>query len=168
VPGGGIAYGAHGFSSITILSLLFLKNPSHRVKLSHKSIDDGFLVFFIFCAQKLSFFWVTRSKLHLHINVEHQGIETDAIAFGTVTAEITTETDNQVFISEDDVDLDCPSKGFWSIPNAIEAIRQGKFVIAVDDEDRENEGDLIMAVLYQDYPYSLLLLCFMKENEGFH
>jgi len=72
-------------------------------------------------------------------------LETDAIAFGTVTAEITPETDNQVFISEDDADLDCPSKGFWSIPDAIEAIRQGKFVIAVDDEDRENEGDLIMA-----------------------
>merc|ERR1711915_994138 len=72
-------------------------------------------------------------------------LETDSIAFGTVVAEITPETDNQVFISEDDVDLDCPSKGFCSIPDAIEAIRQGKFVIAVDDEDRENEGDLIMA-----------------------
>lgn len=72
-------------------------------------------------------------------------LDTDTISFGTVTAEITPETDNQVFISEDDVDLDCPSKGFCSIPDAIEAIRQGKFVIAVDDEDRENEGDLIMA-----------------------
>jgi 3,4-dihydroxy 2-butanone 4-phosphate synthase / GTP cyclohydrolase II len=28
---------------------------------------------------------------------------------------------------------------------AIEAIRQGKMVIMVDDEDRENEGDLVMA-----------------------
>lgn len=72
-------------------------------------------------------------------------LETDSIAFGTVAVEITPETDNQVFISEDDADLDCPSKGFCSIPDAIEAIRQGKFVIAVDDEDRENEGDLIMA-----------------------
>ncbi len=34
---------------------------------------------------------------------------------------------------------------FDSIPEAIEEIRQGKCVIVVDDEDRENEGDLIMA-----------------------
>ncbi|MGE5416938.1 MAG: bifunctional 3,4-dihydroxy-2-butanone-4-phosphate synthase/GTP cyclohydrolase II [Acidobacteriota bacterium] len=31
------------------------------------------------------------------------------------------------------------------IEEAIEEIRQGKMVIVVDDEDRENEGDLIMA-----------------------
>lgn len=31
------------------------------------------------------------------------------------------------------------------IEEAIEDFRQGKFVIVVDDEDRENEGDLIMA-----------------------
>jgi len=32
-----------------------------------------------------------------------------------------------------------------SIEDAIEDIRQGQIVIVVDDEDRENEGDLIMA-----------------------
>ncbi|HMR84447.1 MAG TPA: 3,4-dihydroxy-2-butanone-4-phosphate synthase, partial [Niabella sp.] len=32
-----------------------------------------------------------------------------------------------------------------SIESAIEAIREGKLVIAVDDEDRENEGDFIAA-----------------------
>ena len=32
-----------------------------------------------------------------------------------------------------------------SIKEAIEDIRQGKMVILVDDEDRENEGDLIVA-----------------------
>ena len=34
---------------------------------------------------------------------------------------------------------------FTPIPEAIEAIRRGEIVIVVDDEDRENEGDLIMA-----------------------
>lgn len=34
---------------------------------------------------------------------------------------------------------------FDTIPDAIEDIRQGKMVIVVDDEDRENEGDFIMA-----------------------
>ena len=32
-----------------------------------------------------------------------------------------------------------------TIPEAIQDIRDGKFVIVVDDEDRENEGDLICA-----------------------
>ncbi|KAH9326610.1 hypothetical protein KI387_006788, partial [Taxus chinensis] len=71
-------------------------------------------------------------------------LDTETIAIGTLDAEITSET-NLFFGSEDDDDLDIPSKGFCSIPDAIEAIRQGKLVIAVDDEDRENEGDLIMA-----------------------
>jgi len=34
---------------------------------------------------------------------------------------------------------------FNEIPEAIEEIRQGRMVIVVDDEDRENEGDFIMA-----------------------
>lgn len=34
---------------------------------------------------------------------------------------------------------------FNSIPELIEDIRKGKMVILVDDEDRENEGDLILA-----------------------
>jgi 3,4-dihydroxy 2-butanone 4-phosphate synthase/GTP cyclohydrolase II len=34
---------------------------------------------------------------------------------------------------------------FASIPEAIEEIKAGRMVIVVDDEDRENEGDLVMA-----------------------
>ncbi len=34
---------------------------------------------------------------------------------------------------------------FNTIPEAIEDIKVGKYIIVVDDEDRENEGDLIMA-----------------------
>jgi 3,4-dihydroxy 2-butanone 4-phosphate synthase/GTP cyclohydrolase II len=34
---------------------------------------------------------------------------------------------------------------FASIPEAIEDFKQGRFVIIVDDEDRENEGDLCIA-----------------------
>jgi 3,4-dihydroxy 2-butanone 4-phosphate synthase/GTP cyclohydrolase II len=36
-------------------------------------------------------------------------------------------------------------KVFASIPEAIEDIKAGKMIIVVDDEDRENEGDFIMA-----------------------
>jgi len=35
--------------------------------------------------------------------------------------------------------------GLATIPEAIEDIKAGKFVIIVDDEDRENEGDMAMA-----------------------
>jgi 3,4-dihydroxy 2-butanone 4-phosphate synthase/GTP cyclohydrolase II len=34
---------------------------------------------------------------------------------------------------------------FSPIEQALEALRAGKFVVVVDDEDRENEGDLVMA-----------------------
>ena len=34
---------------------------------------------------------------------------------------------------------------FNTIEEAIEDIKNGKMVVVVDDEDRENEGDLLMA-----------------------
>ena len=42
-------------------------------------------------------------------------------------------------------DLDVPSDGFDSIDVALEALRQGVPVVVLDDEDRENEGDLIVS-----------------------
>ncbi len=41
--------------------------------------------------------------------------------------------------------METKKKGLDSIEEAIEDFRQGKFLIVVDDEDRENEGDLIVA-----------------------
>src|SRR5689334_18772554 len=38
-----------------------------------------------------------------------------------------------------------PKSPFASIEAAVEAIRAGRMVIVVDDEDRENEGDLTIA-----------------------
>lgn len=37
------------------------------------------------------------------------------------------------------------SQVFTPIPEAIEAFKNGEFLIVMDDEDRENEGDLIIA-----------------------
>src|SRR6266566_1761058 len=34
---------------------------------------------------------------------------------------------------------------FTDVPTAIEEIRAGRMVVVVDDEDRENEGDLTLA-----------------------
>lgn len=38
-----------------------------------------------------------------------------------------------------------PLPGFDSIPSALDAIRRGEMVVVLDDENRENEGDLIGA-----------------------
>ena len=38
-----------------------------------------------------------------------------------------------------------PSSGFSSIEEAVRAIQDGRMIIVVDDEDRENEGDLTIA-----------------------
>ncbi|PAL60562.1 hypothetical protein CEJ83_21520, partial [Acinetobacter baumannii] len=65
------------------------------------------------------------------------GMQADAVAFGTIAADITPATDD-FFTDNDEFDLDSPTEGFASISEAIEDIRQGKFVIVVDDEDREN------------------------------
>src|SRR5690349_2864972 len=37
------------------------------------------------------------------------------------------------------------SNAFTDVPTAIEEIRAGRMIVVVDDEDRENEGDLTMA-----------------------
>ena len=36
-------------------------------------------------------------------------------------------------------------EGFSDIPEALEDLRQGKMIVLVDAEDRENEGDLLCA-----------------------
>jgi 3,4-dihydroxy 2-butanone 4-phosphate synthase/GTP cyclohydrolase II len=38
--------------------------------------------------------------------------------------------------------------GLGTIEEAVAAIARGEMVVVVDDEDRENEGDLIMAAQY--------------------
>jgi 3,4-dihydroxy 2-butanone 4-phosphate synthase/GTP cyclohydrolase II len=38
-----------------------------------------------------------------------------------------------------------PSSPFTDVPTAIEEIRSGRMIIVIDDEDRENEGDLTLA-----------------------
>ncbi|XP_061355525.1 bifunctional riboflavin biosynthesis protein RIBA 1, chloroplastic-like [Gastrolobium bilobum] len=81
------------------------------------------------------------------VGVESVGTEVqpDAISvIGTLGAD-TAVTINVFSDENDEFDLDSPTEGFASISEAIEDIRNGKMVVVVDDEDRENEGDLIMA-----------------------
>ena len=37
---------------------------------------------------------------------------------------------------------------FCSVEEAVEEIKNGKVIIVVDDEDRENEGDFVCAAEY--------------------
>jgi 3,4-dihydroxy 2-butanone 4-phosphate synthase/GTP cyclohydrolase II len=68
----------------------------------------------------------------------------DSASFETVDAEITPETDD-FFVSDAEGDPDCPTQGYSSIELALQALRKGKFVIVVDDETGDVEGNLIMA-----------------------
>ena len=38
-----------------------------------------------------------------------------------------------------------PQPPFTDVPDAIEEVRAGRMIVVVDDEDRENEGDLTLA-----------------------
>src|SRR5438128_1508751 len=38
-----------------------------------------------------------------------------------------------------------PSAPFSDVPTALEELRAGRMIVLVDDEDRENEGDLVIA-----------------------
>ncbi|KAH9621841.1 hypothetical protein KSS87_013155 [Heliosperma pusillum] len=60
----------------------------------------------------------------------------------TLNAEITPETVD-FFVSDAQGDPDCPTKGYSSIDQALVTLKQGKFVIVVDDENGD-EGNLVM------------------------
>lgn len=73
-----------------------------------------------------------------------QGLNGSGSSFTTLGAEITQET-GDFFVSDAEGDPDKPTEGFSSIEDAINSLREGKFVIAVDDENGDNEGDLVIA-----------------------
>src|SRR5207302_6437422 len=41
--------------------------------------------------------------------------------------------------------MDSPQDGFCSIEEALAELRAGRMIVLVDDEHRENEGDLVIA-----------------------
>src|SRR5438477_4461047 len=62
---------------------------------------------------------------------------------------------------------------FATIEEAIEDIRDGRFVVVVDDEDRENEGDLVIAAQFATpetvnfmatHARGLICLCLTEER----
>ncbi|KAL8258715.1 hypothetical protein R6Q59_026668 [Mikania micrantha] len=67
--------------------------------------------------------------------------------FKTVDAEITPETVD-FFVSDAEGDPDCPSDGFSSVEDALSTLRQGKFVIVVDDENGEIEGNFVFPATF--------------------
>ena len=52
---------------------------------------------------------------------------------------------------------------FVPVPEAVEEIRAGRIVVVVDDEDRENEGDLIMAA---EHATPEKIAFFVKHTSG--
>ncbi|KMT05324.1 hypothetical protein BVRB_7g174590 [Beta vulgaris subsp. vulgaris] len=78
-------------------------------------------------------------------NLENQIGSLNSVTFGTLDAEITPETID-FFVSDAEGDPDCPTKGYASIEQALITLKQGKFVIVVDDENEE--GNLVMAATF--------------------
>jgi 3,4-dihydroxy 2-butanone 4-phosphate synthase/GTP cyclohydrolase II len=56
--------------------------------------------------------------------------------------------ENEWLLDEEAAPSDEPSQWLDSIEEALDEIRKGRMVIVVDDEDRENEGDFIMAARF--------------------
>ncbi|KVI03595.1 3,4-dihydroxy-2-butanone 4-phosphate synthase, RibB [Cynara cardunculus var. scolymus] len=67
--------------------------------------------------------------------------------FTTVDAEITPETVD-FFVSDAEGDPDCPSDGFSSVEDALATLRLGKFVIVVDDENGDIEGNFVLGASF--------------------
>ncbi|XP_047317769.1 monofunctional riboflavin biosynthesis protein RIBA 3, chloroplastic [Impatiens glandulifera] len=62
---------------------------------------------------------------------------------------VDAEDEITFFVSDAEDDPDRPSQGFSSIEQALNALREGKFLIVVDDEDGEEvEGNLVMAASF--------------------
>ena len=53
-----------------------------------------------------------------------------------------------------------------TIEEAIEDFREGKFLIVVDDEDRENEGDFIIAAGKNQLHVEKRTRCIMRPDHG--
>ena len=78
-------------------------------------------------------------------------------------------------VSENAVDLAFPNgsarnlgqplQGFDSIDAALQDFRDGKFLVVLDNEDRENEGDLIIAA---EAVCPLPLLPFVCSSSSFY
>ena len=60
-------------------------------------------------------------------------------------ADISDKALRLAFPSSSSRSLERPLPGFDSIDIALQDFADGKFVVVLDNEDRENEGDLIMA-----------------------
>jgi len=56
-----------------------------------------------------------------------------------------------------------PARGFAPIEDVIAAIGRGEMVVMVDDEDRENEGDLIMAA---EFATAETIAFFVRHTSG--
>ena len=68
---------------------------------------------------------------------------------------------------------DVTTTPFATVEEAIEEIRSGRFVVVVDDEDRENEGDLVIAAQFATpeavnfmatHARGLICLCLTEER----
>ena len=75
----------------------------------------------------------------------HRRCRQSVVAAGAGAASAAAAAPAPAFSGSSERDLDLPAPGFNTIPEALAAMSAGELVVVLDDENRENEGDLIAA-----------------------
>lgn len=99
----------------------------------------------LLCSSPAAALNLRRSIRDAHSKTLHLGCRTCSSASSRHAPQVRVSgtSNNQVYSI--DRPLEAPSEGFDTIESALFDLAAGKFVVVLDDEDRENEGDLIIA-----------------------
>ncbi|WJX74373.1 Monofunctional riboflavin biosynthesis protein RIBA 3, chloroplastic [Trifolium repens] len=126
-----------------LISNVITNSSMHRSCTTHHSVRFGL---WKNKARNLAFYAIGFSKVGIEDVFDDNDLKRNenGSILGTFDDEIKQET-NDFFASEAEGDPDCPSKGYSSIEHALNALCQGKFVIVVDDENNNAEGNLVKA-----------------------
>ncbi|KAK2370949.1 bifunctional riboflavin biosynthesis protein RIBA 1, chloroplastic [Trifolium repens] len=126
-----------------LISNVITNSSMHRSCTTHHSVRFGL---WKNKARNLAFYAIGFSKVGIEDVFDDNDLKRNenGSILGTFDDEIKQET-NDFFVSEAEGDPDCPSKGYSSIEHALNALCQGKFVIVVDDENNNAEGNLVKA-----------------------
>ncbi|GAU27203.1 hypothetical protein TSUD_107940 [Trifolium subterraneum] len=127
-----------------LISKVITNSSLHRSCTTHHSARFGL---WKNNARNLAFYTIGFSKVGIEGVFDDNDLKRNenGSILGTFDDEIKQEITNDFFVSEAEGDPDCPSKGYSSIEHALNALRQGKFVIVVDDENNNVEGNLVKA-----------------------
>ncbi|WCJ41175.1 Riboflavin biosynthesis protein RibBA [Euphorbia peplus] len=149
-------------SSSSSSSHIFINSRFHRVFAASHGSGNGLWRQKVLSSTWRSTCWAMRNMFDESDELKSAQNGSVLSSFGSVEAEITGETID-FFVSDAEGDPDSPSPGYSSVEQALNALRQRKFVIVVDDENGEIEGNLVMAASLTSTKHVAFL---MKHGSG--